>query len=458
MHLNYRKDIDGLRALAVLCVVYFHAFPEKLSGGFIGVDIFFVISGFLITKIIATEIDEEKFSLKNFYSRRVRRIFPALFVVLVASGLFGWFFLLYEEYKQLGKHLFAGASFISNLVLWSESSYFDNVADTKPLLHLWSLGIEEQFYIFWPIFLWGASKLRVNLILFTALLIITSFLYNIYLIQIDAVATFYSPATRSWELLIGSLLALCQKQYDINQRFKAINLAHVGSVVGLFFITCPLFFLTKYSNFPGWLAVIPVSGAVILLLTPSISVVNQYFLSNRLIVAIGLISYPLYLWHWPILSFLRISAGREPAVNLRYKAVIASFILAYITYRYVETPVRYGLKRYERVKILIMSGLIIFVGMIGYLIYLNEGRFIGNNEPLLNIYDGDIGHAEFNHYLFENFYACTPSSIHKQAPVWEGYHRCLQSHEDKALDIALVGNSHAEHLFIGLAENFPKKI
>ncbi len=206
-HPKYRPDIDGLRAVAVLSVVAFHAFPAWMKGGFIGVDVFFVISGFLITTIIFENLDRGTFSFAEFYARRIKRIFPALLLVLVASFAFGWFSLLADEYKQLGKHIAAGAGFVSNLVLWSELGYFDNSAETKPLLHLWSLGIEEQFYIAWPFFLWLAWKRNFSFLTLTILVAFLSFYLNFNGIKKDAVATFYSPQTRFWELLAGSILA-----------------------------------------------------------------------------------------------------------------------------------------------------------------------------------------------------------------------------------------------------------
>ena len=205
MHSTYRPDIDGLRALAVLAVIGFHAFPELIPGGFIGVDVFFVISGFLISTILFENLAAQSFSFLDFYSRRIRRIFPALILVLVSCYLVGWFVLLPDEYSQLGKHMAGGAGFIQNWLLWGESGYFDNVAETKPLLHLWSLGIEEQFYIIWPILLWLAYRLRLNLLTLTILTGLISFALNIHGISVkqDLVATFYSPQTRFWELAIG---------------------------------------------------------------------------------------------------------------------------------------------------------------------------------------------------------------------------------------------------------------
>lgn len=206
-HPKYRADIDGLRAIAILSVVGFHAFPNWVKGGFIGVDVFFVISGYLISTIIIGSLERDSFNFVEFYSRRIKRIFPALLLVLIASFALGWFVLLADEYKQLGKHIAGGAGFISNFLFWNESGYFDNAAETKPLLHLWSLGIEEQFYIFWPLLLWFVWKKRFNLLTIAITVAIVSFALNIVKVRSDTVAAFYSPQTRFWELMAGSILA-----------------------------------------------------------------------------------------------------------------------------------------------------------------------------------------------------------------------------------------------------------
>ena len=203
----YRPDIDGLRAVAVLLVVGYHAFPYWLNGGFIGVDIFFVISGFLISSIIFQDLGAGSFRFTDFYGRRIRRIFPALIIVVAACLVAGWFVLLAGEYEQLGKHVAGGAGFIANFLLWNESNYFDNAAETKPLLHLWSLGVEEQFYIIWPLLLWLAWKRNFNARTMTAFIVIMSFALTIAQARTDMVAAFYSPATRFWESLCGALLA-----------------------------------------------------------------------------------------------------------------------------------------------------------------------------------------------------------------------------------------------------------
>jgi len=190
--LHYRKDIDGLRAIAVLLVVIFHAFPKSMPGGFIGVDVFFVISGFLISTIILTDVNQGIFSFKHFYTRRIKRILPSLLTVLSTCLIFGWFALLADEYQLLGKHTTAGTLFISNIVLWSESGYFDTAAELKPLLHLWSLGIEEQFYLFWPLILWAASKLKFNLLATILILLACSFFLNLLELSANPIADFYS--------------------------------------------------------------------------------------------------------------------------------------------------------------------------------------------------------------------------------------------------------------------------
>jgi len=207
VHPTYRPDIDGLRAVAVLSVVVFHAFPRALPGGFIGVDIFFVISGYLISRIIIESLEQGRFSFAGFYARRIKRLYPALLLVLVAVLAFGWIALFAKEYEQLGKHTAAAAVFISNLVLWSESGYFDNASITKPLLHLWSLGVEEQFYIFWPLLLWLGWRLRFNLLLVAACIGILSFGANVLATTHSPPAAFYSPFTRFWEPMVGAILA-----------------------------------------------------------------------------------------------------------------------------------------------------------------------------------------------------------------------------------------------------------
>ena len=390
-HPKYRPDIDGLRAIAVLSVVAYHAFPSWLSGGFIGVDIFFVISGFLISTIIFENLERGTFTFAEFYARRVKRIFPALLLVLIASFVFGWFVLLPDEYKQLGKHIAAGAGFVSNLVLRSEAGYFDNLAETKPLLHLWSLGIEEQFYIVWPLVLWLAWKWKFNLLTITTLVAVISFYLNIKGIKLDAVATFYSPQTRFWELLCGSLLAwisvyekgaysgiktkldrwLGSIIYRHAREADGKTLANVLSFVGLLLLAYGFWRINKDLDFPGKWAVLPVLGSVLLITAGSEAWVNRTVLGNRVAVWFGLISFPLYLWHWPILSFARIVEGDVLSRNTRITAVLLSVVLAWLTYMLVERRIRLG--GHNKVKVITLVILMTIVGYVGYNTYSRDG-------------------------------------------------------------------------------------
>jgi peptidoglycan/LPS O-acetylase OafA/YrhL len=390
-HPKYRPDIDGLRAVAVLAVVAFHAFPNWVRGGFIGVDVFFVISGYLISTIIFENLDKGTFSFTEFYSRRIRRIFPALLLVLIACFAFGWFALLADEYKQLGKHIAAGAGFISNFTLWNEAGYFDNSAETKPLLHLWSLGIEEQFYIVWPLFLWFAWKRKFNLLTITIVVTIASFILNIKGIKHDMVATFYSPQTRFWELLSGSLLAwvtLYKKDtfanvklkidlwlslivYSEKQEADGKTLSNVLSFVGLLLLVYGFWRINKELSFPGKWALVPVLGAVLIIAAGSKAWVNRIILSNKVAVWFGLISFPLYLWHWPILSFARIVESEVPSRNIRIAAVFLSIFLAWLTYKLVERPLRFG--KHSKAKVAVLIVLMAIVGYVGYNNYSREG-------------------------------------------------------------------------------------
>ncbi len=333
---DYRPDIDGLRAIAVLAVVVFHAFPSLAHGGFVGVDIFFVISGYLISKHIWEELGTGTFSIRTFYARRVRRIFPALSVVLLACMAMGWLILTPGEYEQLGKHIVAGAAFMSNIIFWKESGYFDNAAETKPLLHLWSLGIEEQFYIVWPLFLaffWRYTR-HFGWALLAVLAVSLS--YSVVVVRHDAVADFYSPLTQFWELALGAGLAYMAALKP------AISVASRSfiSFIGLGLILGAVFTMDPGYAFPGAWALLPTLGAACLIYAGADAGLNRQVLSHRLLVWVGLISYPLYLWHWPLLSFARIMESGRPAVEVRLWLVAASFVLAWLTYKFLERPVR----------------------------------------------------------------------------------------------------------------------
>ncbi len=362
VHPKYRPDIDGMRALAVLSVVLFHTFPKLMRGGFIGVDIFFVISGFLISTIIFESLARNEFSFLDFYARRIRRIFPALIIIMLASFIAGWFILFPDEYKQFGKHMMGGALFVSNLVLYKESGYFDAAAETKPLLHLWSLGIEEQFYIVFPIVAWLAWRARLNMLSLVALAGVVSFALNVGHIEANPVWAFYQPQARAWELMMGAMLALLVTDTSgwmnkmgskidpyvarlIYRRDAALEpglaLANLKSWLGLALIVIGLFTITKDTHFPGKWALLPTVGAALLIWGGPQAFVNRLLLSNPVAVWFGKISYPLYLWHWPILVFLRIMTGDTPIWFLRAGVIVVAIVLSWLTYRFIEKPIRF---------------------------------------------------------------------------------------------------------------------
>jgi peptidoglycan/LPS O-acetylase OafA/YrhL len=334
----YRTDIDGLRAVSILLVVGYHAVPWLVPGGFIGVDIFFVISGFLITRIILTQLKAGTFSSMEFYARRIRRIFPALIVVLAVTYLIGWFFLLPDGFSLLGKGTAAGVAFVSNLFQLTQLGYFAPDATENPLLHLWSLGIEEQFYIVWPLLLWvlSGSKRRWFWI---AAIAAASFGLSMMIFFGYKEWAFYSPLSRAWELLAGGMVASRYVDHPEYEQERFTQRDNLLATIGIAAIAGAAIALNQSSLFPGIWALLPVLGAVLIIVSPN-SLVNRILLSNRPMVLIGLISYPLYLWHWPLLSYLSIARHGVPNFLEIWIAVIAAVVLAWLTFRFVEIPLR----------------------------------------------------------------------------------------------------------------------
>lgn len=394
-HPKYRPDIDGLRAIAVLSVVGFHAFPGLIKGGFIGVDIFFVISGFLIFSIIFSNLEHDSFSLLEFYRRRIKRIFPALITVMLASLLLGWFVLLADEYKQLGKHITGGAAFISNFILWQESGYFDSAAQTKPLLHLWSLAIEEQYYVFAPLVMAFAWRWKWSFIWITAAIAIFSFDANIYLMHRSPTAAFYLPIPRFWELMIGGILAYIA----LHKNHLISGHKNAQSVLGFVLLLLGLVLLNKEREFPGWWALLPTLGTFFVISAGSNAWLNRKLLSNKVLVWFGLISYPLYLWHWTLLSFARIIHSEILSSEIRIAAIISSIALAWLTYRFIEKPIRFGRYKNQTLALVI---LMLIIGCFGTLSFKTDGfksRF--NADDLALIIDKQAEDSYVWHKMLE---------------------------------------------------------
>ena len=361
--LRYRSDIDGLRAVAVLGVVIYHAFPKMIPGGFIGVDIFFVISGYLISGILYKGHLAGNFSFGEFYARRIRRLFPALITMLVITLAYGWLILLPDEFRQLGKHAAAGALFIQNIVFWQESGYFDTAASLKPLLHLWSLAVEEQFYIFFPlllILLWKRPKFLVPVL---GVLLIGTLILNVVMSVQNSVSDFFLTPYRAWEFLSGSLLAWWH--YDRGHEEEVPRYREALSWGGLILLGLGFGLIHTGDAYPGWRALLPVVGTLLLMEGGTGNQgawVNRKILSNPAVVWIGLISYPLYLFHWPALSFVHIVKGESPKPVYLIDALVVALILTLLTYYFIEKKIRHSKSKWT-LPLLVSAFLI--VGMVG---------------------------------------------------------------------------------------------
>lgn len=443
-HPSYRPDIDGLRAVAVGAVLAFHAFPAALPGGFVGVDVFFVISGYLITSIIGADLSEGRFSLSNFYSRRVRRIFPALLLVSIACFGFGWFTLFADEFERLGKHIAGGAGFVSNVLFWSESGYFDSSAETKPLLHLWSLGIEEQFYIVWPLALWLAWSCRLNIPRFAGLLACASFAWNIHGTSSDAVSAFYLPFARAWELLLGALLAYSGLASSVTEASdsRAKWARHAASTAGAALLGFGLYATRSSRPFPGWWALPATLGTALSIAAGPRAWLNRCLWAQRPLVLIGLISFPLYLWHWPLLAFARIIAGEELPTRTRATLLSCALLLAIATYRFVERPLR-NVRIASRWRVPALVTGMAAIGIAGFATFEAHGlprRAVAGAAQRFE--------TQFAPWPYENNSLCKSRYPFPEARAYSAWFCMLN--RDAPPRVLVLGNSYANHLYPGL--------
>lgn len=360
--LSYQPHIDGLRAIAVISVVGFHFFPAVVPGGFLGVDVFFVISGFLISTILYADFSRHGASgasvVGNFYSRRVRRIFPSLVIVLAAVLLAGYVLLLPSELVRLAKTLVLSACFGLNIFLAGATDYFGADSQSNPLLNLWSLGVEEQFYLVWPLVVWMMLRSRVGLLPITVFLAAGSFFLNAHKYESDVVRAFYLPQTRLWELMVGAAAAALTKGSSENgtggKRSAILSPPGFGwrpgslrpwvssllTVGGCALIGASLRVVRNDMGLPNGWSLLPTLGAALVVCSGGMGWVNRRLLSNRVLVWVGLISYPLYLWHWPLLSYSRILAERPDSLPAKMAVISLSVVLAWLTYVFVENPIR----------------------------------------------------------------------------------------------------------------------
>jgi peptidoglycan/LPS O-acetylase OafA/YrhL len=429
--LSYRADIDGLRAIAVLAVVAFHAFPSVLPGGFVGVDVFFVISGYLITSLLRQSLEDGTFRFSTFYARRIRRLAPALILVLAAVLAAGWTWLLTDELAQLAAHAASSVAFVMNLVLWSETGYFDTAAEQKPLLHLWSLGVEEQFYLIWPALLWAAWRWRRPSFVI-AIVALLSFAANVAVVHAAPTAAFYLPTSRVWELAAGGLLAGMGPP-------RRGWIAQLLSLSGAALLALGVAVIRPSMPFPGWWALLPAGGAALVIAAGPRGWANGV-LAARPLVFVGLISYPLYLWHWPILTFARmIEAG--PLGLQRTAALVAlAVVLAWLTYRFVEQPIRRAHGRWVIVNLAVASA---GVAAVALAVLTNQGSLPPRFPPQVQAL------VDFS-YRYERPYRERACYLMPDQSAAAFARECVEQTPAGLPLVVLWGDSHAAHLYPGL--------
>ena len=429
--MKYRAEIDGLRALAVVPVILFHAGFELFSGGFVGVDVFFVISGYLITTILIEDIENKRFSLLNFYERRARRILPALFFVMLVCIPFAWMWMLPTQMKDFSQSLVAVSLFASNILFWRESGYFAATSEEKPLLHTWSLAVEEQYYVFFPIFLilaWRFGKNRVFWMI--VVLAAISLMLSEWGWRNKATANFYLAPTRAWELLAGSIAAFIVQKRGV-QKNDALSL------LGLAAIIFSIFAYDENTPFPSVYALVPVLGVILLVLFADKETLAARLLSTKVFVGLGLISYSAYLWHQPLFAFARIQLSQDTSYFLMFALSIVSFLLAIGSWKYIERPFRDSSKL-SRNSILVasLSGIIALAqfGLWGQLSDGFENRFDKNKLAIIGMIDNRQSQTNYVVQSFNNY---------SNKKTWTNHGK------EKVL---IIGDSYAQDLFNALRE------
>jgi peptidoglycan/LPS O-acetylase OafA/YrhL len=453
---SYRSDIDGLRAIAVLSVVAFHFNIGPVPGGFIGVDIFFVISGYLITASIIDNLRAGSFTFSDFYQRRVRRIFPALLVVLLFTFATELTLRRDDELfsvRPFGATYFgivAGAAFVTNFTLLQSANYFIQTATTQPLLHLWSLAIEEQFYIVWPLFLFGLFRLKLASLPFVLAIAAASFGFNVFTAQTSPEMAFYSPQARAWELMLGAALACVEEGGGVLWP----RTAQARSAIGLALIAVGLFGLNRNSTFPGWAALLPALGAVLVISAGPDALLNRYVLGNRPAVAVGLASYSLYLWHWPTLLLFEKYAAPF-AMNSPQRQLLKAAVLlcctgaTWLTFRFVETPFRFGpWRRPRHAGLLLLAMIAVGLGAAAApTIVLQTAALSPYQRETMPLLRRAAGRSDFAVMFGQR--PCFSYQAGESAAVFT-QNKCLDLKYPGAKTVLLTGDSHAGSLSLGL--------
>jgi len=453
--MKYRPEIDGLRALAVIPVILLHAGFELFSGGFVGVDVFFVISGYLITTIIIEDIENKRFSIINFYERRARRILPALFFVILVCIPFAWIWMLPSQLKDFSQSLIAVSLFASNILFWRESGYFNAAAEEKPLLHTWSLAVEEQFYILFPIFLilaWRFGKNRVFWMIVVMASI--SLLLSEWGWRNKATANFYLAPTRAWELFAGSIAAFIVQKQGVQKN-------NLLSLTGLAAIIVSIFFYDETTPFPSLYALAPVLGVVLLVLYADKETLAAKLLSAKGFVGIGLVSYSAYLWHQPLFAFARICSLGNPSLLLMSTLSVISILIAYFSWRYIEKPFRRkNAIKHSYVFLVSLVGGVFFIS-IGYIGHSNDGfenRLSPKQSEFLAYFENEIPEWNYNmrlglidkywlacdYYDLDAYRASNPTQVPKEIKA-----ECTKKSETRKI-FFIWGDSHAQQFSYGV--------
>jgi peptidoglycan/LPS O-acetylase OafA/YrhL len=425
--MKYRAEIDGLRALAVIPVILFHAGFELFSGGFVGVDVFFVISGYLITTILIEDIESKRFSIVNFYERRARRILPALFFVMLVCIPFAWMWMLPSQMKDFSQSLVAVSLFASNILFWRESGYFEAAAEEKPLLHTWSLAVEEQYYVLFPILLilaWRFGRNRVFWMIVVMAAI--SLLLSEWGWRNKETANFYLAPTRAWELFSGSIAAFIVHKKGV-QKHNFLALLGLGAIIFSIFV------YDEATPFPSVYALVPVLGVVLLVLYADKETIAAKVLSTKAFVGIGLISYSAYLWHQPLFAFARVASVDTFPSYVYLILSLLSIILAYISWTFIEIPFR-NRSLNRRTIFLLTSVCVLLFSTIGFLGHINDGFISRFTQNQLELVSPKVGDTSGCHNGLE------------AATIRNGGRCIVAGGSDTIVDIAVIGDSHASAL------------
>ena len=443
--MKYRSQIDGLRALAVVPVIFYHAGFELFSGGYVGVDVFFVISGYLITTILVNDIENDKFSIVNFYERRARRILPALFFVMLLCMPFAWMWLFPNQLNEFSRSLIAVSFFISNIFFFRESDYFSAGAEEIPLLHTWSLAVEEQYYVLFPIFLVFAWRFGRNRVFWTIVILAAlSLIFSEIGWRKKPVANFYLSPTRAWELFAGSIAAFLIQKYGVRTNN---SLASIGLVA----VLLAIFVYDKSTPFPSLYALVPIIGSVLIVMYGGKSTLTAKILSNKILVGIGLISYSAYLWHQPLFAFAKLRNHGHLDLKLAIFLIIIVFFGAFLTWRYIETPIRKKTILKSRRSVFVFSVLgIIGFSLIGLYGHYKSPWDAKRSPKFLSAYE------KTSDYIADNYFLIGQSwSLQREITSVEKYkvdnvpadRELLFDLSDKRIKTLIAGNSHSVDFF-----------